>query len=354
MTYPAAPVSLANNPGVTTSTAIGLTWSAGATTGGTPVIDYRISWDQGSSNYVPLVIGVTTTSYITSVSLTAGTIYKFKVESRNAFGYSTTYSNEVSIRAASLPDAPISLANNVAITASGVVGLTWSSGAFNGGSSIIDYRISYRASSDAYTVLATAVTTPSFTASSLVANTIYTFKIEARNAVGYSDFSSEVSVRAAARPSTPTAPTTSVILNTSVVLTWLAPFNGGSPLTAYSITLRQSDGSTYSTELANCNGSTLSIITATSCTIPISTLQASPFNLPWGASVYAKISATNIVGTSDLANAGNGGTILTNPDTPQALANIVETTSASVIAFSWTTGLLNGGSAVTEYRVNWD
>ena len=106
--------------------------------------------------------------------------------------------------------------------------------------------------------------------------------------------------------------------------------------------------------MANCNGSNLSVITATSCTIPISTLQASPFNLPWGASVYAKISATNIVGTSDLANAGNGGTILTNPDPPQALANIVETTSASVIAFSWTAGSLNGGSPVVDYRVNWD
>ena len=45
LTNPAAPVSLSNNPLVTTSSVIGLTWSAGATNGGTPVIDYRISWD---------------------------------------------------------------------------------------------------------------------------------------------------------------------------------------------------------------------------------------------------------------------------------------------------------------------
>ena len=134
----------------------------------------------------------------------------------------------------------------------------------------------------------------------------------------------------------------------------MAPFNGGSPLTAYSITIRQSDGLTYSSELGNCNGSNSGVITAASCTIPISTLQASPFNLPWGASVYAKITATNIVGISDLANAGNGGTILTNPDQPTALTNIPATTSASVIAFSWTAGSLNGGSPVIEYRVNWD
>ena len=45
LTNPAAPVSLANNPLVTTASVIGLTWSAGAYNGGTPVIDYRINWD---------------------------------------------------------------------------------------------------------------------------------------------------------------------------------------------------------------------------------------------------------------------------------------------------------------------
>ena len=60
------------------------------------------------------------------------------------------------------------------------------------------------------------------------------------------------------------------------------------------------------------------------------------------------------MGTSDIANAGNGGTILTNPDPPTALANIASSTSASVINFSWTGGLFNGGSAVLDYRVNWD
>ena len=236
------------------------------------MIDYRISWDQGSANYVPLATGISTLSYTTSVAISSNSIYKFKVESRNAFGYSTTYSNEVSIRAASISEIPINLANNVAITASGVVGLTWSAGASSGGSPVIDYRISYRAGSDAYTILANAVTTTAYTASSLVANTIYTFKIEARNAVGYSDFSSEVSVRAAARPSTPTAPTTSVITNTGVVITWVAPFDGGSPLTAYLITIRQGDGLTYSPELATCNGSNAGIISARTCTIPITTL----------------------------------------------------------------------------------
>ena len=48
------------------------------------------------------------------------------------------------MRAAAPPDAPINLANNVAVTAAGVVGLTWNNGASTGGSPIIDYSISYQ------------------------------------------------------------------------------------------------------------------------------------------------------------------------------------------------------------------
>ena len=217
-------------------------------------MDYRISWDQGISSYVVLVSGITTTSYTTSVTLSPNTVYKFKVESRNAFGFSTNYSNEATIRAASLPNAPILLANNVAVTASGTVGLTWSQGAYDGGSPIIDYRISYHAGSDAYVVLTTGVTTSSFTANTLTNNLIYAFKIEARNLIGYSVYSTEVIIRAAAKPSQPAAPLTSVVSNTGVTISWTPPNDGGSPITSYAITILGNDGTTYSSELTNCNG----------------------------------------------------------------------------------------------------
>jgi len=81
---------------VTDSAKIGLTWSPGSSDGGKPVIDYQISWDQGTGNYVVLASGVTTTNYTTKITLTPGTVYKFKVESRNVVGFSAP-SNEVSI-----------------------------------------------------------------------------------------------------------------------------------------------------------------------------------------------------------------------------------------------------------------
>ena len=90
--------------------------------------------------------------------------------------------------------------------------------------------------------------------------------------VGYSLVSQEINVRAAARPSLPIAPTTTVISNTNVVVTWVAPNNGGSPITAYTVTIRQSDGVTFAAELGSCNGYSPAIVSATTCTIPIATL----------------------------------------------------------------------------------
>lgn len=43
---PSAPVGLAMDSAVTTASVIGLTWNNGISTGGSPIIDYRIAYDQ--------------------------------------------------------------------------------------------------------------------------------------------------------------------------------------------------------------------------------------------------------------------------------------------------------------------
>ena len=95
--------------------------------------------------------------------------------SRNSFGLSTTFSNEVSVRAAGLPDSPITLTNNVAVTASGVVGLNWTQGVYNGGSPVLDYSISIRLGTAAYTEIATGIALTSYTARGLTPDSIYSF-----------------------------------------------------------------------------------------------------------------------------------------------------------------------------------
>ncbi len=180
-----------------------------------------------------LASGVTTTTYTTVTSLIPDKVYLIKILARNSFGLSTTYSNEVSIRAASLPDAPISLSNNVPVTTSGVIGLLFSQGAYNGGSPVLDYSISIRVGTNSYIEIATGVALTSYTATGLTPNSIYSLIVRARNLVGFGGYSAEVLIRAASKPNTPALPTTATVSNTDLVVTWAAPFDGGSPITAY-------------------------------------------------------------------------------------------------------------------------
>ena len=57
-------------------------------------------------------------------------------------------------------------------------------------------------------------------------------------------------------------------------------------------------------------------MSATSCTIPVSVLITSPFNLAWGTNVQVKILAANSKGNSSESNPGNGAIITTSPDAP--------------------------------------
>jgi hypothetical protein len=102
-------------------------------------------------------------------------------------------------------------------------------------------------------------------------------------------------------------------------VSWKSPYNGGSPITAYQIQVRESDSTTYSSELTNCDGSQSKIVTEKKCTILYDTLLAAPFSLPWGTSVYVKVTAINIMGSSLASSAGNGAVMVREPDAPSQI-----------------------------------
>ncbi len=56
-----------------------------------------------------------------------------------------------------MPDPPKSLANNPTVTASGVIGIVWAPGDYDGGSPVIDYRVNYKLGANSYTVLASGL-----------------------------------------------------------------------------------------------------------------------------------------------------------------------------------------------------
>jgi len=50
---------------------------------------------------------------------------------------------------------------------------------------VIDYQVSYKTGAAAFSVLASGITTTSYTANSLAINTVYSFKVTARTVVGF-------------------------------------------------------------------------------------------------------------------------------------------------------------------------
>ena len=123
---------------------------------------------------------------------------------RNAVGHSIQ-SVSLAVLAAKLPDAPLSLTNEADVTTGYQVGLSWSNGAYDGGSPEIDYQVSYcDDASDTYSVFASGITTLSSTVNGLTPGVTYKFVVQSRNIVDISPYSLPISVLAAQEPDAPT------------------------------------------------------------------------------------------------------------------------------------------------------
>lgn len=105
LTQPDKPIALSDNAAVTSSNQIALTWNEGTDDGGSPVIDYTISYkEQDSIDGYEVKEGVTDT-FTTVTGLTQGTTYQIKVQARNLHGLSE-FSDEIEVLAAQVPDQP--------------------------------------------------------------------------------------------------------------------------------------------------------------------------------------------------------------------------------------------------------
>jgi hypothetical protein len=75
--------------------------------------------------------------------------------------------------------------------------------------------------------------------------------------------------------------------------------------------------------------------TATTCTIPVTVFRTSPYDLPWGSSIYAKVIAINAYGYSTESLEGNGAIITTTPDVPTDLIEDYSLRTKSTLAIVW-------------------
>lgn len=225
----------------------------------------------------------------------------------------------------------------------------WNAPNFDGGQNVQDYRVWFDQGINSFAVLAENVVTLPFVATPVVMGNTYKFKVQARNSVGYSLFSEEFAVIAATVPSQPAQPTTSLTDNLLTVK-WTQPAENGQVITSYMVYIKQAN--TAFSLLPGCDGSSYDVLVTQQCSTSVASLMASPFLLQPGASIIAKVSAQNSIGTSVESADGNGAFLRLSavPDAP-ILTHQSEATTKTQIGLVWQDAAFDGGQPVQEYRV---
>lgn len=85
--------------------------------------------------------------------------------------------------------------------------------------------------------------------------------------------------------------------------------------------------------------------------MPVAAVRASPFSLDWGSSVFVRVSAFNIYGLSDASSEGNGAIIVTKPDPPTGVSEVIADRTGDTITLTWTAPVFTGGDAIIDYNI---
>lgn len=204
---------------------------------------------------------------------------------------------------------------------------------FDSGSPIIDYQLEIYENS-AWTVLTSDLTALTYTYPNTVQGDTYTFRMKSRNAYGTSEYSEAKTITSGKIPDSIGMPT-ALVTGADLTITWTETANSnGSPVTYYRILFRTSDGVTYDEEKLGCDGSNADIMTALSCTFPLSNLLLSPLNLVAGDPLWIKVRVGNGHGDSEDSPINNSQTMVTLPSTP-VLSNDFTTTTLYNLALVW-------------------
>lgn len=107
------------------------------------------------------------------------------------------------------PDAPLNVLEQTQYRTKSILSIKWDEGAANGGTPVIDYRVSIAENLvGEFTSIVDGLQATSFTIVSLNFGIIYDFKIESRNIYGYSEFSEILTLLCAYKPEPTPAPWT--------------------------------------------------------------------------------------------------------------------------------------------------
>jgi hypothetical protein len=283
-----------------------ITWTL-PVTNGAPITAYKITirhsnlatysenlnYCDGSDSDIVAAMSCDIPASVLNVSpytLAWGTSVFAKVRATNEKGASTESNAGNGAIIYTKPDSPVSVLEDTSQRTASVLAITWSAGATNGGTAVIDYQVSTSADGAAFVVLASGITARAYTATGLTAGVVYRFVVQSRNKYTISDYSAELPLLCATLPLAPDAPTTSV-LNNLAVISWPEPVTNGSPITGYKVYILEYDGVTYTEEKVDCVGTDVTVIANRVCYIYLDTLIVSPYSLELNEEIWAKVLA---------------------------------------------------------------
>jgi Fibronectin type III domain len=242
--------------------------------------------------------------------------------------FSQWQTRNFAVVASTAPPPPSAPGQPVGLGASGgdgIVHLTWSAPASDGGSQITNYEVYRGTSSGTEIKVAELGNVLLYTDGGRTNGTTYYYKVSAKNAVGEGPLSNEASATPQPPPPTlPSAPTLTAATpgNAQVSLSWTAPSsNGGSQVTNYTIYRGTSSGGEGF--LATI-GNVTSYVDA---------------GLANGTTYYYKVAAVNVAGTGPMSNersatpAGGSFTLSASPSS-RSVARGSGTTFSVLLAAS--------------------
>lgn len=305
---------------------IHVNWSVPQSNGNDEILGYKIyrGTSTGAATYLNFV-GPFVYDY-NDTTVTNGVTYYYNVTATNSYGESAS-SNEASAVPSTTPGAPSSLS---VTAAAGVMSLSWTAPASNGGSAITGYGIYRGATANPTTLLAEIGPNTTYTDFAIDVNVPkYYYRVKAANPVGTGDYSAGASADVVTAPSVPGTPVAAPGLN-KIILTWTPAVNGTQGVDSYKIYRGTSSGSvSYLTTTTDPAYEDTGLIT--------------------GAVRYYRVSAVynGIEGGLSGEATGTAGGLPDAPVLPLATAG----DGAFNITLNWSTPPgLNGGT-LTGYRI---
>ncbi len=322
----------------TTKNSVTVTWKKPSFQGNGTFLRYAVSWDGSRSETDATRFTIDGLAPGTDVTVSVRAFNEAKGESDPAV--ITVYTDPDPIPAPTVPSPPID--PEVSLVIDNSMRIDWRPPAFDGGTPVTGYQVSWGPVTDPTDRRVDTVLEPVFIAFDLQFGTEYEFSIRALNVMGASGPSSVrgwTNIDPVPAPRVPSAPRDLALVlgtPTELLLGWAAPADdGGTPIEGYVISWTAgSSPDVHLTYVEDPYVLLLGLTPATTHAIEVRALNGTGLSLP------ASLSATTIIDP------------VPTPQIPSSPRDLVVTgTTPTSIALRWTAPASDGGSPVTAYLV---